>query len=161
MQLSIAKREVSARGMRQGATTVNTNSLAQRLYRGSQIEAGVPREAWALARRLAGYLRHPRVGPREELAFSRVEDGRVGVSQFVCSPRGRFRAFVMISIGPVGLPHPIWKRLVQLAQTEVVEMGPVMRNAPQSSTFTRAEWKIVSHALGAEIAAALQKKLAK
>ncbi len=160
MRSGIGKGEMLGRRVWQCATIVKTNSLAQRLYRSSRTEAGVPREAWALARRLAGYRRHPQVGPCEELAFNRLEDGRVGVAQFVCSPRGKFRAFVMISVGPAGLPRLIWKHLVQLAQTEVVEMGPVMRNAPQSPTFTRAEWKVVSHALGAEITATLQKKLA-
>jgi hypothetical protein len=67
----------------------------------------------------------------------------------------------MISVGPAGLPRVIWKHLVQLAQTETVEMGLVMKNTPQRSTFTRVEWKVLSRALGAEIATALQKELAK
>jgi len=161
MQSDMSKAEMSGRRVCQGARTVKTNSLAQKLHRSSRTEAGAPREAWALARRLAGYLRHRRVRPCEELAFNSLEDGRVGVARFVCSPRGRFRVFVMISIGPVRLPRLIWKHLVQLAQTEVVEMGSVMRNAPQRATFTRAEWKVVSRALGAEIVAELRKEIAK
>jgi len=139
----------------------NTNSLARKLYRGSRTEAGAPREAWALARRLAGYLRHERVGPCEELAFNRLGDGRVGVARFVCNPRGKLRAFVMISIRPAGIPRSIWKHLVRLAQEEVVKMGRVMGNITESPTFTRAEWKVVSHALGAETAAVLRKKAAR
>jgi hypothetical protein len=161
MQPGIGKAEMSGPRPWQGTMTVKTNSLAQQLHRASRTEAGMPREAWALARRLAGYLRHPRVGPCEELAFNRLEDGRVGVARFVCSPRGRFRAFAMISVGPAGLPHVVWNHLVQLAQTETVEMGLVMKNTPQRSTFTRGEWKVLSRALGAEIATALQKELAK
>jgi hypothetical protein len=102
---------------------MNTLSLAQKLYRSSQTENGQPREAWALARRLAGYLSRPGVKSDEELAFSQPEVGRVGVARFRSGPRGKSLDFVMISIGSVGVPAATWKQLTQLAQNRVVEAG--------------------------------------
>jgi hypothetical protein len=102
---------------------MNTSSLAQKLYRSSQTENGQPREAWALARRLAGYLSRSRVKSGEELAFSRPEVGRVGVARFRRGPRGKFLDFVMISIGPAGISAATWKQLTQLAENRVVEVG--------------------------------------
>ena len=113
--------------MRGKPDVLSTTALAQRLYRSSRTENGYPREAWALARRLAGYLRRPRVSPHEELAFSLEEGDRVGVSRFRCNTRGKLKDFVMLSIERVAIPDSIWDRLTQLAQAEFVEMGEVWR----------------------------------
>ena len=99
------------------ANRSNTIALAQKLYRASRTENGHPREAWALARRLAGYLGRAEVGLGEELAFSEVEGNRVGVSWFRNRPDCHF---VMIAIEAANVPQRIWTRVRQLAQTNFV-----------------------------------------
>src|SRR4051812_43958568 len=81
-------------------STTITIRLAQRLYRAGHSEAGYPRDAWALARRLAGYLRRPRVGPLEELAFCRLGNERLVVSWFRANRRGNLKNFVSLSFKP-------------------------------------------------------------
>jgi hypothetical protein len=106
---------------------VNSTKLAQKLYRASRIENGYPRDAWALARRLAGYLRSPDVKSNEELAFSRDAEGRIGVTRFRCNIRGKTQDFVMISFEPAGLADSIWNRLIKLAATRSVLTGSVWK----------------------------------
>jgi hypothetical protein len=105
------------------STLVDTTSLAQSLYRASRTENGNSRDAWALARRLAGYIRRPRVGPLEELAFCRLEGGRIGVSRFRNTPRGKLKDFIMLSIEADGIPAPVRGRLLELAGAEFVVAG--------------------------------------
>jgi hypothetical protein len=106
-------------------TVVDTTALAQRLHRAAQTENGTPRDAWTLARRLAGYLHRPRVGSREELAFCRLEGGRIGVSRFRGNRRGQLKDFIMLSFEPGGIPARVWKQLSQLAAAEFVATGKV------------------------------------
>ncbi|HUE14341.1 MAG TPA: hypothetical protein VMR25_09270 [Planctomycetaceae bacterium] len=94
--------------MRGKFTALNATALAQKLPSASRTENGYPREAWALAHRLAGYLLSLQVGSHEELAFSQQDGGRVGVARFRCNTRGKLKDFVVISIEPVDIPDSIW-----------------------------------------------------
>jgi hypothetical protein len=78
--------------------------MACRLHQVAELENGDRRDAWALSRRLSGFLRNPRVRPDEEFAFSFVGTRRIAVSWFRCDSEGSLRQFVMLSFPKQKLP---------------------------------------------------------
>jgi len=101
---------------------MTSTDLAQRFHRHSRRENGDARDAWALARRLAGYLRQPGVRPNEEIAFSLVDGDRVGVSRFRRGV-GASKYFAMISIERGDIPLGTWRRLLKLGTERFVHAG--------------------------------------
>jgi len=101
---------------------MKTTALAQRFYRHSRRENGDARDAWALARRLAGYIQRPEVEENEEIAFSLVDGDRVGVSRFRRGV-GSSKYFAMISIERGDIPARVWRRLLRLGSERCVHAG--------------------------------------
>jgi hypothetical protein len=102
---------------------MTSTQVAQKLHRASRIENGAPRDAWALAQRLAAYLESCTVVFNEELAFSLGGDGRVGVARFRLSPRGKTKDFAMISLDASRLSRTLSTRLTDFAQRNLVVTG--------------------------------------
>ena len=102
---------------------MTTQVLAKLLHQFSRREAGDRKEAWALAQRVAGYLRWPKVWPDEELAFNMVAQNRVGVARFRCTRSGNLKNHAMISIEKGALPANVWRDLVALGKGKIVDAG--------------------------------------
>jgi hypothetical protein len=68
------------------------------------------------------------------LAFCQLEGGRIGVSRFRGTPRGKLKDFIMLSFEPDGIPASVRGKLSELATAGFVVAGkswPVHRESAE------------------------------
>jgi hypothetical protein len=106
---------------------VNSSQWAQALYRAARVENGDSRGAWALARRIAGYLRTGKIAADEELAFDRDPEDRITVTRFRSDRSGKTKNFVMVSLESAAVPASTWNRLTELSNKRVVVTGSMWK----------------------------------
>jgi hypothetical protein len=106
---------------------VNSSQWVQAFYRAARVENGDSRGAWALARRIAGYLRTGKIAADEELAFDRDPEDRITVTRFRSDRSGKTKNFVMVSLESAAVPASTWNRLTELSNKRVVVTGSMWK----------------------------------